>query len=57
VLAAWLAVIYLGEHYAIDVILGALYAGVAFVLGPPVLNLIERVGLWNPDWGPIFRRA
>src|SRR2546429_671155 len=57
VLAAWLAVIYLGEHYAIDVILGALYAGVAFVLGPKVLTLIERVRLWNPDWGPIFRRA
>ena len=57
VLAAWLAVIYLGEHYAIDVILGALYAGVAFVLGPKVLTPIERVRLWNPDWGPIFRRA
>jgi len=39
------------------VILGALYAGVAFVLGPKVLTLIERVRLWNPDWGPIFRRA
>ena len=57
VLAAWPAVIYLGEQYAVDVILGALYAGVAFVLGPRVLTLIERVRFRNPDWGPIFKRA
>jgi len=32
VLGVWFAVIYLGEHYFIDVVMGALYATLAFVL-------------------------
>lgn len=32
VLAAWTSFVYLGEHYVIDIIVGALYAGVFFYL-------------------------
>lgn len=32
VLAVWVAIVYLGEHYVIDVLLGALYAIVAFII-------------------------
>lgn len=39
VLGVWFSVVYLGEHYAIDVLFGAIYAVVAFIL---VINL-ERV--------------
>jgi membrane-associated phospholipid phosphatase len=57
VVAVWVAVIYLGEHYAIDVMFGALYAAAAFVLGPRALRLIQRVRISRPDWTPSFRRA
>jgi hypothetical protein len=57
VLAVWLALIYLGEHYAIDVFLGAVYAGAAFVLGPPVVWAIERARSWRPDRTRSFRRT
>jgi hypothetical protein len=57
VVAAWLAVIYLGEHYAVDVMFGALYAAAAFVVGPRALRLIGRVRISRPAWTPSFRRA
>ena len=57
VLAVWLAVIYLGEHYAIDVILGAAYAGTAFVLGPLAVHSVERIRTWRLDRTPSFTRA
>jgi hypothetical protein len=57
VFAVWLAVIYLGEHYAIDVLLGAVYAGAAFVFGPFAVRFIERVRFWRPDRTPSFRRV
>jgi len=57
VLAVWLAVIYLGEHYAIDVILGAAYAGMAFALGPLAVRFVERIRTWRLDRTPSFTRA
>lgn len=32
VLFVWISIIYLGEHYVFDVLLGAIYAGITFVL-------------------------
>jgi PAP2 superfamily len=57
VAAVWLAVLYLGEHYAIDVFLGAIYASAAFAAGPVTLRAIERVRYWRPVGIPSFRRA
>ena len=32
VLAVWMAIVYLGEHYVFDVVTGAIYAVVAYLL-------------------------
>lgn len=45
VLAAWLAAVYLGEHYVIDLLIGAAYAFAAFVIAPHVLVLVARLGM------------
>lgn len=42
VLAAWVAAVYLGEHYVVDLLVGGAYAAVAFVIAPRVLALAER---------------
>ncbi len=42
VLAMWVSIVYLGEHYVIDVILGAVYALIAFLLTRKVFH--------NPSW-------
>jgi PAP2 superfamily protein len=47
VAAVWLAVIYLGEHYATDVIIGAAYAVAAFVAGPLAVRAVGRIR-WRP---------
>jgi hypothetical protein len=47
VAAAWFAVVYLGEHYAIDVLLGAVYATAAFVVGPRAVRALARMR-WRP---------
>jgi len=38
VLGVWFAVIYLGEHYFIDVAMGALYATVIFIIVEKITN-------------------
>jgi PAP2 superfamily len=57
VAAVWLAVVYLGEHYAIDVMLGAIYAGAAFALGPVAVRLIERIRDLRAERTPSLTRA
>ncbi len=42
VAAVWWAVVYLGEHYATDVVVGVVYASAAFVAGPAVLRALAR---------------
>jgi hypothetical protein len=41
VLGVWFAVIYLGEHYFIDVVIGALYSTVVFLIVDKVLTRIR----------------
>jgi membrane-associated phospholipid phosphatase len=47
VAVVWFAVIYLGEHYATDVLIGAVYAIVAFIVGPLAVRAVARVR-WRP---------
>lgn len=42
----WFAVVYLGEHYVIDVILGILYAYASYRAAPYVLTLARKCGVW-----------
>lgn len=37
-LVVWLSTIYLGEHYVIDIILGAIYASIFFVIGKLLIH-------------------
>lgn len=57
VLAAWLAAVYLGEHYVIDLLLGAAYALVAFTVAPRILARVERIGMTIRSWLRGWRRA
>jgi hypothetical protein len=41
VLAVWFSIVYLGEHYVIDVVLGALYAIIFYVLAKEVLHTVK----------------
>jgi PAP2 superfamily len=50
VLIAWLAAVYLGEHYVIDLLIGALYAFAAFAIAPRALSLVERAGMTLRSW-------
>jgi membrane-associated phospholipid phosphatase len=43
----WFAVIYLGEHYATDVLIGAAYATAAFFAGPLAVRAVARIR-WRP---------
>jgi hypothetical protein len=45
VLAAWLAAVYLGEHYVIDLLIGAAYAFVAFWAAPHGLALVAHLDM------------
>ena len=47
VAVVWFAVIYLGEHYATDVLIGAAYATAAFVAGPLAVRAVAHVR-WRP---------
>jgi hypothetical protein len=47
VAVVWFAVIYLGEHYATDVLIGAVYATVAFFAGPIAVRAVARIR-WRP---------
>jgi membrane-associated phospholipid phosphatase len=47
VAVVWFAVIYLGEHYATDVLIGAAYATVAFVAGPLAVRAVAKIR-WRP---------
>lgn len=44
-LSMWIGVVYMGEHYVFDVILGALYAAAAFFAVPYLLRAIRRVAV------------
>lgn len=44
VLGVWVAVVYMGEHYVFDVVVGALYSTVSFVLTDHVLLRLRRGG-------------
>jgi len=57
VLIAWLAAVYLGEHYVIDLFIGALYAVAAFAIAPRVLRLVERAGMTLRSWLVAWRRG
>jgi hypothetical protein len=41
-IAIWFGVVYLGEHYVIDVLLGVLYAFVSYKLALPTLRVMSR---------------
>jgi membrane-associated phospholipid phosphatase len=41
-LAIWFGVVYLGEHYVIDVILGILYAWISYLLAPYGVNVLRK---------------
>ncbi|MDE3112101.1 MAG: inositol phosphorylceramide synthase [Chloroflexota bacterium] len=43
VAAVWWAIVYLGEHYATDVIIGVAYATAAFAAGPAVVRALGRL--------------
>ena len=43
VAGVWLAIVYLGEHYVFDIVVGALYSGAAFTVAELVLPR-----LWRP---------
>ena len=47
VAVVWFAVVYLGEHYATDVLIGAVYATIAFVAGPLAVRAVARIR-WRP---------
>lgn len=51
VLAIWFAIIYLGEHYVTDIILGVMYATFFFVIAEQVLHKINWQQLIN-KYGP-----
>lgn len=48
VLAVWISIVYLGEHYFFDVIIGAVYAAFSYVLAKKVLHAI--------NWQPVFKK-
>jgi PAP2 superfamily len=47
-LGMWFTVVYLGDHYVADIVVGAAYAGVAWILVPRMLEL----GLFRRLLGP-----
>jgi membrane-associated phospholipid phosphatase len=47
VAVVWFAVIYLGEHYATDVLIGVVYATAAFFAGPIAVRAVARIR-WRP---------
>lgn len=47
VLAVWFSIIYLGEHYVIDVIAGAIYAVIFYLISKEVLHKIKWGSLLN----------
>ncbi|HSX44854.1 MAG TPA: phosphatase PAP2 family protein [Candidatus Saccharimonadales bacterium] len=50
-------VVYLGEHYVFDVLLGFVYATLAFYAAPYVLQFISaQIGKLNRKYGPTLRR-
>ncbi|KKR93173.1 MAG: Phosphoesterase PA-phosphatase related protein [Candidatus Daviesbacteria bacterium GW2011_GWA1_41_61] len=48
VLSVWLAIIYLGEHYVLDVLTGIIYAIVFYVISVEIMHRI--------NWGHLFRQ-
>lgn len=57
VLAAWLAAVYLGEHYVVDLLIGGAYALTAFVVAPRVLARAGRFGMSVRSSVLAWRRA
>ena len=57
VLVAWLAAVYLGEHYVVDLLIGAAYAFAAFAIAPHALTLVARVGMTIRSWLSGWRRG
>lgn len=49
VLTAWTSFVYLGEHYVIDIIIGALYAGVFFYLSKYLYAKIVKRSIITPN--------
>lgn len=41
VLAVWFSIVYLGEHYVVDVIAGALYAFISFLVARKLVNSVN----------------
>jgi hypothetical protein len=42
-LSVWVGVVYMGEHYVIDVILGALYAGLAYFISDKIYARLQEL--------------
>lgn len=45
-LAIWFGVVYLGEHYVIDVLLGVVYATLSYIAAPHLLRLIQKLKIY-----------
>lgn len=52
VLSMWFAIVYLGEHYVIDVVFGAIYALCAYLLAKEVLHRVK----WRKVLGSLQKR-
>jgi membrane-associated phospholipid phosphatase len=52
VLAVWMAIVYLGEHYVFDIVTGVIYAVLAYLLviyWPAIKTVVAR---WGGPRGP-----